>query len=139
MFKYSDRLPPLPHLVRMASILLIVINFIGAMVGAVFFWSVFPIPGLIVYGVLVSIAIGNRSLFAAKFVGLIGLIYNLILAYYCQLFSSLSFDQWLRNDLTFSNPWGSLLTSFGYSIPLYAVIIYSAFSPASRFNPPVLD
>ncbi|MFK7921728.1 MAG: hypothetical protein AB8H47_07205 [Bacteroidia bacterium] len=139
MFKYSDSLAPLPHLVRIASILLVVINLVGALVGTAFFWSGFPIPGLIAYGVLVSIAIDNRSQFAAKFVGILGLIYNLILAYWCIRFSRLSFEQWLYNDLTFSNPWGSLLTSFGYSIPLYCVILYSIFSPPSHFNPPILD
>ncbi len=130
---------PLPYIARTASILLVLLNAIGAFVGLCFFWTGFPIPALVVYGILVGIAFGNRSTYLAKAAGITGLLYNFALAFYCYDTSKLSFMDWLSNDLTFADPWGSLLTSFGYSISLYVLFLYSLFSPTSRFNPPVFD
>lgn len=139
MTDYSPPRPPLPYLARTASILIVLLNLVGVLIGLCFFWTLFPIPGLVFYGMLVSTAFGYRSIYIAKVAGITGLAYNLILALFCYESSGLALSEWLTNDLTFSDPMGSLFTSFGYSIPLYVLLLYSLFRPISRFNPPGRD
>lgn len=137
MAKVENKRPPLPYVVRIASILLVVINFRGALFGASFFWLLLPIPGLIAYVGQIGIALGSRSRSLVQAVSILGLLYNLCYAQICIQLSSLSFEQWWYSDLGFANGLGSMYTSFSFTILLYSLQLISIFKPASRFNPPV--
>lgn len=69
----------LPYDARLVFIAIAIINLPGAIFGGIFFWTILPIPALIIYGFVVALAFGKSSVSTAKTISSIAAIYHGIL------------------------------------------------------------
>ncbi len=66
----------LPFEARMISLALLAVNIPSAVLGVMFFWIILPIPGLILYGFVIAIALGKLSEPAASMTAILSTIYH---------------------------------------------------------------
>jgi len=69
----------IPFEARMLSLALLLINAPAAVVGLIFFWIVLPIPGLVLYGLIIAMSLGKLSIYASRETILFTMLYHLIL------------------------------------------------------------
>ncbi|MEM6348962.1 MAG: hypothetical protein AAF927_34065 [Bacteroidota bacterium] len=66
----------LPFEVRMIGLALLAVNIPSAIVGLMFCWIILPIPGLILYGFVIAIALGKLSENTASMTAILSIIYH---------------------------------------------------------------
>ena len=69
----------LPADVRLVFISIAIINLPGALFGGLFFWTILPLPALIIYGFVVALAFGKGSVSTARGISSAAVIYHAIL------------------------------------------------------------
>lgn len=69
----------LPYGARLAFIAIATINLPGAIIAGIFFWTILPLPALVIYGFVVALAFGKSSVPTAKTISSAAIIYHLIL------------------------------------------------------------
>ncbi|MEM6348963.1 MAG: hypothetical protein AAF927_34070 [Bacteroidota bacterium] len=69
----------LPSEVRMISLALLVINIPSVILGIMYYWLILPIPGLILYGLLIAVALGILSVNVAGMTTIFLVIHHFVL------------------------------------------------------------
>ncbi|MFK7921727.1 MAG: hypothetical protein AB8H47_07200 [Bacteroidia bacterium] len=69
----------LPYGPRLVFIAIALINLPGALFGGFFFWTILPLPALVIYGFVVGLALGKSSVPTAKTISATAIFYHLIL------------------------------------------------------------
>ncbi|MEM6347735.1 MAG: hypothetical protein AAF927_27855, partial [Bacteroidota bacterium] len=84
----------LPYDARLVFIAIAIINLPGALFGGLFFWTVLPIPALIIYGFVVALAFGKGSVATARGTSSAAAIYHAILLalFFFQIYETWSYS-----------------------------------------------
>jgi len=69
----------LPYGARLAFIAIALINLPGAIIAGIFFWTILPLPALVLYGFVLAFAFGKSSVDKAEIVIIHAVGYHLIL------------------------------------------------------------